>query len=177
MKTRPFTLIAAPTAMQPGGYIAKAYAGRDTPLTPRAEIGIEGDTVLLRWRCEQPMIDASESPMHFIDGCALFAPEHADSPWITMGAPGMAVSGVLWRADRADPYAIRAEGLGTMQRSPALAGWKTEASYAHGIWTVTFTLPHWAPFAAQKKLAAAIWQGAQSERAGLKSVSADWLTP
>lgn len=178
MATRNIRLIAAPTTMQPGGYIPKAYADRDTAATRSAEVGVDssnGYVFTLRWPCAQPMIDASDNPRQFIDSCALLVPETPDSPWITMGAPGMAVQGVLWRADRPQPYAIRAEGLGSVQRSEPPAGWKAEASYANGYWRLTFTIPQWAPLAAHRQFAVAVWQGAQGERAGLKAVSEGWL--
>lgn len=178
MSTREIKLIAAPTALQPGGYIAKAYADRTEAITKSAQITVDtshGFVIGVAWRCNYAMIDASDNPKQFIDGCALLVPEHADAPWITMGAPGMPVAGVLWRADKAEPYAIRAEGLGSVQRSAAPKNWKTEAVYGDGVWRLTFTLPVWAPLAQHKQFAVAIWQGAQSERAGLKSVSEGWL--
>lgn len=176
MATRNIKLIAAPTSMQPGGYIPKAYADRTGAATGSAELTVaDGSVITLRWKCAQPMIDASDNPRQFIDGAALLVPEVADAPWITMGAPGMAVQGVLWRADRPEPYAIRAEGLGSVQRSAPPAGWKTEASWANGYWRVTFTVPQWAPLATHKQFAVAVWQGAQSERAGLKAISEGWL--
>lgn len=179
MNTRSIKLIAAPTEIQPGGYVGKAYAARGTPLTTQAEVESEtssdGFTITLRWRCAQPVIDASDNPRQFIDACALLVPEHPDAPWMTMGGTGMPVAGVLWRADRTEPYAIRAEGFGTVQRSQPPAGWKAESAYANGLWQVTFRLPSWPALAAQKQFAIAIWQGAQSERAGLKSVSPGWM--
>lgn len=178
MSTRQIKLVAAPTAIQPGGYIAKAYADRVNAITPTAQVSVDtsnGFVIGVSWRCDYAMIDASDNPKQFIDAAALLVPEHADAPWITMGAPGMAVQGVLWRADKAEPYAVRAEGLGSVQRSKPQAGWKAEAAYGDGVWRVTFTLPQWAPLAQHRQFAVAIWQGAQSERAGLKSVSEGWL--
>lgn len=178
MSTRTIKLIAAPTAIQPGGYINKAYADRVTPVTPSAEVTVDtsnGYVMRLAWRCAHAMIDASDNPRQFIDGAALLVPEVADAPWITMGQPGMPVQGVLWRADKPEPYAIRAEGLGSVQRSKPPANWKAEAAYGDGVWRVTFTLPEWAPLAQHKLFAVAIWQGSESERAGLKSISEGWL--
>lgn len=178
MTTRNIKLIVAPTAIQPGGYIAKAYADRSEPVTPTAQVSVDtshGFVIEVAWRCTYAMIDASDNPKQFIDGCALLVPDHPDAPWITMGAPGMPVAGVLWRADKPEPYAIRAEGLGSVQRSAPPKNWKAEAVYGDGAWRVKFTLPQWAPLAAHKQFAVAIWQGAQSERAGLKSVSEGWI--
>jgi hypothetical protein len=52
-----------------------------------------------------------DNPTLFPDACALLVPEREDSPWITMGAPGQAVQGLLWRADRDGLYRLRAEGF------------------------------------------------------------------
>lgn len=178
MSTRSIKLIAAPTAFQPGGYIGKAYADRGEPKTPQAEVEVDtgnGLTITLRWRCAHPVIDASDNPRAFIDACALLVPEKTDSPWITMGAPDLPVAGVLWRADKTRPMLIRAEGLGSVQRSEAPNNWAAESVYGDGVWRVTFKLPQWAPLNEHRQFAVAIWQGAQSERAGLKSISEGWL--
>ena len=177
MTVRTLTLIPAPTSMQPGGYVAKAYPDRASAATPQVDVDVDtasGFRITLRWQCAHPVIDASDNARQFIDSCALLVPEKTDAPWITMGAPGLPVAGVLWRADKTAPITIRAEGLGSVQRGNPPADWKAESAYADGAWRVTFTLPQWAPLAAQKRFAVAIWQGAQAERAGLKSITTDW---
>lgn len=178
MKTT-VTLMAPPTAMQPGGYIAKAYADRTKPGTARADIEATENggtwTVTLRWQAPQSVIDASDNPRQFIDGAALFAPTVKDAPWITMGTTDMPVEGVLWRADQPQPLHVRAGGMGTMQRGAAPQGWSAAAQYANGTWQVTFTLPGFPALQQQRQLAFAVWQGAMGERAGLKSVSPGWI--
>ena len=172
-------LIAPPTAMQPGGYVAKAYADRSAPGTKSAEIeALESGgiwTVALRWQAPQAVIDASDNARQFIDGAALFVPTVKDAPWISMGTPETPLEGVLWRADQAKVMHVGAKGLGTVQRAAAPAGWTAVATYVSGSWLVTFTLPGFATLSAQRQVAFAIWQGAQSERAGLKSVSPGWI--
>lgn len=178
MSSRTIRLIAAPPAMQPGGYVAKAYADHDQPRTGKAEVTTNADNgfvITLRWACAQSVIDVSDNPRQFTDACALLVPEVANASWITMGGPGGAVQGVLWRADQPALHAIRAEGLGSVQRSAPPADWKADAAWRNGQWEVTFTLPVWAPLAEHRQFAVAIWQGAQSERAGLKSVSEGWM--
>lgn len=172
-------LITAPTGFQPGGYIASAYADRARPLTARVDVDItvqDGFRFVLNWRCDEAVIDASDNPRQFIDSCALLAPGTADAPWITMGAPGNPVAGMLWRADQHALIAINAEGLGSVQRRAAPAGWTVEASWADRHWRVAFTVPQWPELEAQKQFAVAVWQGALAERAGLKSVSEGWVS-
>lgn len=173
------TLMAPPTAMQPGGYIAKAYADHTQALTERAEIETQEQngiwTVTLRWQAPQAVIDASDNPRLFIDGAALFAPQVKDAPWISMGTAQMPLEGALWRADAQKLSRVQAEGMGTVQRGTAPPDWRAESAYANGFWRVTFTLPGFAALQKNRQLAFAVWQGARSERAGLKSVSPGWI--
>lgn len=170
--------MSAPVAMQPGGYVPVAYADRTTPVTAAAEIAVEpgsgGWRVTLAWACPQPVRETARETDRFADACAVFAPEAPESPWMTMGAQGLAVQGFLWRADRPGLWAIRAEGLGTMQRSAA-TGTQVSADWDNGRWRVVLSLPEWPALAAQRRVALAVWRGAAQERAGLKSVSAGWV--
>jgi DMSO reductase family type II enzyme heme b subunit len=179
MKTT-VTLLPAPTAPQPGGYVPKAYADRVTAVTAKADLSVEaagsGWKIIVSWACAQPIKDISKETDKFIDACALLAPVTADAPWISMGEPGKGVDGILWRADRAQVWHMQAEGLGTMKRNAAPKEWKVGGQWANGRWTVTFELPEWALLGQHKQLALAIWQGSSQERAGLKSVSPGWIS-
>lgn len=174
-------LMVAPPAMQPGGYIMKAYAGRTAPATPEADVRVEttgsgGLLIELAWACAEAQRSIGAQTDRFVDACALLVPTTADAPWITMGAPGKAVEAVYWRADRERPWRLHAEGLGTMQRGEAPAAWSAQGAWAEGRWRVRFALDAWDALAAHKRFGIAIWQGQRSERAGLKSVSTDWLS-
>jgi len=173
-------LMAAPIGMQPGGYIATAYAGRDrSPMTPHVELEVARPPgswrLRLRWPCPTPIQDVSRDPSLFPDAAALFAPQHENSPWLTMGAPGSGVDGVLWRADAKRLHAIHAEGLGSMKREEAPQGWRFAAKHEKGFWQLQLTLPGWRTLDAAGRLAVAIWRGAAQDRGGLKSVSAGWI--
>ena len=177
---RKVDLVAAPIGMQPGGYVAKAYAGRDRePVTPSLELEVARPPgswrLRLRWPCPEAVRDVSRDPSLFPDAAALFAPQHEQSPWVTMGAPGMGVDGVLWRADREDLYRINAEGLGSMKRDEAPASWRFAARHEQGIWQLELTLPGWATLDSSGRVAAAIWRGSAGDRGGLKSVTPGWL--
>lgn len=172
-------LLAAPTGMQPGGYVPRAYAGRDVALTPHLAIEVARPPGIwrlrLRWPCPEPVQDVREDPSRFPDAAAVFAPQADASPWVTMGAPGLGVDGVLWRADAERLIAVTAEGLGTMTRSEAPAGWRFEARHAAGAWQLELTLPGWSTLDASRRVAAAVWRGAAKERGGLKSVTPGWI--
>jgi DMSO reductase family type II enzyme heme b subunit len=172
-------LLAPPTAMQPGGYVAKAYADHSAPLTPSLELEVARPPgiwrIRVRWPCPEPVREVRADPSLFPDAAALFAPRAEQSPWITMGAPGLGVDGVLWRADREQLIAVQAEGLGTMKRGDAPSGWRFDAKHADGVWQLELTLAGWSTLDASGRVAAAVWRGAARERAGLKSVTPGWL--
>ena len=173
-------LIAAPIGIQPGGYLAKAYAGRDeTAVTPNLELEVARPPgswrLRLRWPCPEPVRDVSSDPSLFPDAAALFAPQHEQSPWVTMGAPGAGVDGVLWRADSERLRTVSAEGLGTMKRNDAPESWHFTARHEQGFWQLELSLPGWAALEGSGRLAAAIWRGAAQDRGGLKSVTPGWV--
>lgn len=173
------TLIAAPTSMQPGGYVPKAFADRVQPNVPVADLAVEqagkGWRIQLGWNCAAAVRDTARETDRFADACALLVPETTDAPWITMGEPGKAVAGILWKADRDRPWHVRAEGLGSMARTAAPVDWQVSGAWSEGRWLVNFEFPEWPLLDAQRKLAFAIWAGAAQDRGGLKSVSPGWV--
>lgn len=173
-------LIAAPPGIQPGGYVPVAYADRVQASTSEVQLEASHDgtawRMVLRWACPAPIKDISRETDKFFDACALLVPTVPDAPWMTMGAPGMAVEGVLWRPDKEAPSKVHAEGLGTMQRSAVPGDWKARGEWSEGYWQVTFELPDWPALAQHRQLAFAVWQGATQDRGGLKSVSPGWIS-
>jgi DMSO reductase family type II enzyme heme b subunit len=172
-------LIAAPTAAQPGGYVPKAYAERSTPAirsaTLEAERSPEGWRIRLAWSCPEAVRDISGDTDHFVDAAALAVPAVPDAPWVSMGAPGKAVEGALWRADRPGLLQFRAEGLGTVERDAPPAHWKVTAGWENGAWSVAFDLTPWPQLDQGAQLGFAIWRGTAADRGGLKSISPGWL--
>jgi DMSO reductase family type II enzyme heme b subunit len=172
-------LIAAPTGMQPGGYVREAYLDRMQPRTPSLELEISQSSgvwrAVVQWDCPEPVRDVRANPSFFSDAAALLAPSAADAPWITMGAPGLGVDGVLWRADGEALLRVSAEGLGTVKRTPVPKGWTAAAAWSAGRWRVAFELENWESLARQRQLAVAVWRGADAERGGLKSVTPGWI--
>lgn len=177
--TKTLTLIPAPTSIQPGGYIPAAFADRTVALTPGAEIAVEplakGWRITLAWDCPEPVNSAAGETDKFVDACAVLAPVVADAPWISMGAPAQPVEGLLWRPDREEPWAIHAEGLGTVRRETPSAGTTASGNWQDGRWQVVFEIPAWTALAQNRQIAVAVWRGVAQERAGLKSISSGWL--
>ncbi len=172
-------LLAAPTGMQPGGYVRVAYPDRAAPHTPTASLEFErsarGWRFALAWPCPDPVRDTAGESDRFPDAAAIVVPSVVDAPWITMGAPGRAVAGLLWRADRDALLAVRAEGLGTVERSAASKVRRLASEWSVGAWSLRFEVPVWKELDESKQLAIAIWRGAEHERAGLKSISPGWI--
>jgi DMSO reductase family type II enzyme heme b subunit len=172
-------LIAAPPALQPGGYVRVAYAERVKPTTASLSIDVAeregGFRIELAWECPEPVRDVRADPSRFCDAAALLAPSTAGAPWITMGAPGLGVDGLLWRADGDALLRVRAEGLGKSEREPAASDFRVSAEWSTGVWRVAFEGRAWQSLARQRQLAAAVWRGAAAERGGLKSVTPGWI--
>jgi DMSO reductase family type II enzyme heme b subunit len=180
MKER-IALIPAPTSMQPGGYVPKAYPDRSEARTPWAEVEVVARrtaprlTIRVSWPCPEATLSLTEGTDRFVDAAALLAPSQEGAPWITMGAPNLGVEGLLWRADRDAPIEVRAEGLGTLERKASRPGWRLEADLKQGIWQLAVELDDWRALRTHRQLAVAVWQGRDAERGGLKSVSPGWL--
>jgi DMSO reductase family type II enzyme heme b subunit len=172
-------LIAAPTPLQPGGYVRIAYAERTQPTTRSVDVDVSqhasGFVIALAWECPEPVREVRSDPGRFCDAAALLAPSAAGAPWITMGAPGLALDGWLWRADGDALLRVRAEGLGTLERAAAPAGCAVKAEWSAGVWRVAFETREWPSLAQQRQLAVAVWRGSAAERGGLKSVTPGWI--
>jgi DMSO reductase family type II enzyme heme b subunit len=177
---RTLDLVAAPTAVQPGSYVPKAYADRSGPSVRSATLEVEpatrGRLVRVSWSCPAAVRELGRETDRFVDAAALAIPAAPDTPWVTMGAPGKPLEGALWRADRAELLHFHAEGLGSVKREAPPAHWKVLAEWAEGSWSVTFDLAPWPLLDRSRQLAVAIWHGAADDRGGLKSVSPGWVT-
>ena len=122
-----------------------------------------------------PVTDMRGDPSVFPDAAALFAPAHEESELDHDGRTGARGRGVLWRADTERLFAVHAEGVGTMRRSDAPAGWRYDAGTraASGARPDAARLGprSTAPAVSPPRCGAA----PPRDRGGLKSVSPDWL--
>ncbi len=173
------TLTAAPPALSPGGYVPHAYADRVTPTTARVDFAASTErdrwTIALSWHAPHPVRALDGDPARFLDAAALLVPTTDAAQAMTMGGPADPVEGALWRADAARPLRIGAKGWGTVERQAAPAEWAVEARWKDGFWYVTFRVGTWTALDRFRRLAVAVWQGAERERAGLKSVTPAWI--
>ncbi|MCB1685207.1 MAG: hypothetical protein R3E82_21510 [Pseudomonadales bacterium] len=178
MKQR-INLIAAPPAIQPGGYIRQAYADHIQPQTRLLDVSVEsrgaGWEIFLSWSCVEAVSKTASDVNLFCDAAALLAPATVDAPLMTMGSDAAGVDGWLWAADREGCLRIQAMGLGTVERTPPPPDVRVSAAWIDQRWGVKFELPDWASLSQRRQIGFAVWQGASAERAGLKSVSPAWI--
>ncbi len=173
-------LIAAPPALSPGGYVAKAYADRVQPATKNARVEVvrQGAAwrIALSWPCASPVLSLGDDVDTFVDAAAVLTSSKADTSWMTMGDNGDAVTGVFWRADQEALTGIHAEGLGTVDRLPPPDGVRATSEWKDDRWILQLDFDAWSQLDQQQQIAVAIWQGAERDRGGLKSVSPGWIS-
>jgi DMSO reductase family type II enzyme heme b subunit len=121
----------------------------------------------------------------FADGAALGFPVKDDAPLITMGSPDQPVNAWLWRANLESESApnLIATGLGTSIKTAASTV-RCKGIWKEGRWAVVFSRALTAPEAAGGgaqfasgepiKFGVAVWNGSNSERAGIKAYSEVW---
>ncbi len=119
----------------------------------------------------------------FVDGVAVMFPLSAKASAATMGSPGEPVNAWYWRADKAEPFDVVAEGYGTsVRRSGKEAKLQSGALHQNAQWHVVLARPldignthaRFAP-GEPTKLAFGVWDGGNRERAGRKSFSGDFV--
>jgi DMSO reductase family type II enzyme heme b subunit len=94
---------------------------------------------------------------------------------MTMGSATAGVDGWLWRADRERGLRIAAHGLGSVERCEIPRAVRIAGVWTDGRWGVSFELPAWDALTRERRIGVAVWRGVEAERAGLKSVSPDWI--
>ena len=173
-------------ALQPTPYIQNKWAGKEVGKIKKVGITavVTDENLLFRVEWESPHKSSVIADNdQFVDAVAVMLPVVDSAPMMSMGAEGMPVEIWQWRADDQDGTArqIMAQGWGTSTKSE-----DSEIS-AKGVWRSN----HWAvvltrPLVSKKegtavltrgvnsKFGVAVWEGSNSERAGLKSFSGNW---
>ena len=173
------SLIAAPPAMQPGGYIPDAYKDRLQAVTPTVDVASSQQgkdwLIELRWACPNPVRSIANETDLFTDAAAIMVPGTMNAPWLTMGAPDHPVEAALWRADKSKLYRMHSQGLGTMKRSDPPPSWTFEANWDDGQWHLRYLIGDWPVLDQFGRIGIAIWRGENQDRGGLKSVTQGWI--
>ncbi len=179
-------LIGVPVGLQPSVYIASTMQGREVGAVKKVQMSSlhNGEEIAFRLEWTDPDQDLARTDKNiFPDGAALLFPLGADAPLMTMGAEDQPVNGWHWRADApATGRSNIAHGLGTTEITDPEA-FAAEAEYVNDNWSVVFRRAlrngkqDERQFAAGEsvKIACAVWEGRNGERAGLKAFSPIWL--
>ncbi len=144
----------------------------------------DGRTLTLRISWAMPKAaDKIDDLDRFVDAAAVIFPLARNASAMTMGAKGQPTNAWYWKAGKAHPYDVIAEGFGSSQRHDgATSGLSARAIHADGRWHVVFqrsleTSRDRVRFVPGKKtgIAFAIWDGRNRERSGRKSFSGEFI--
>jgi len=178
-------LIGTPVGLQPTAAVRAAWTGKKIGAVERVALAALHDGKSLAFRLEWS--DPTENreiadTTQFTDAAGVLLPSTAQSQVMTMGAPGAAVNAWYWRADGDQGRHVVAEGLGT-SRTLDTTLVRGRGVWKEGRWHVVIaralridSRDPIAQLAAGEptRFAVAVWDGASSERAGIKAFSGDW---
>lgn len=178
-------LQGTPLGMQPTAAVRNGWKDRRIGVIGSVDVRalLAEDFLLfhLRW------IDPVENRDHgdntvFPDAAAIALPLHERAPLVTMGAPGLPLSAWFWRADSGDQgFEVRAEGPGTTQITSHSV--QANAAWSDGVWQLVLARSLAGNGSADSialeagqvsRFGVAVWEGAHTERGGLKAFSGDW---
>ena len=144
-----------------------------------------GETLSIRLSWEDPVKDDRIQDLdRFVDAAAVLFPLLEDANPLTMGDEKNPVNAWLWRADRDEPFDVIARGYSTSERRPGgSSGLAARGLHRDGAWAVVFQRPlrpgtgEFARFepGGSARIAFAVWEGSNAERAGQKAVSGTFL--
>jgi DMSO reductase family type II enzyme heme b subunit len=185
-KTQQLALSPTPLDMQPTEYVRVSWRGRPygTLASIRASSVHNGEAIFFRLVWDDDTADERLADInHFLDAAAVLFPLSWDAPLLGMGTKGKPVNAWFWRADWERPQNVAAEGMGTTQRRDDRA-LVSQAVHARRRWQVVigrqFARRGAPPGTVALKpgmtwrVAFAVWQGSNQERAGIKAYTPDW---
>jgi DMSO reductase family type II enzyme heme b subunit len=182
-------LTPTPLGLQPSPYIIVSRATMEIGRVKQVRVrsAHNGGTIAFHLGWEDSSRDVKTLDTNvFPDGAGILFPLKGDAPISTMGDETHPVNAWYWRADRpGQAHNNVAGGLGTTrvteQKSIAVS-----AEWGQGRWQVVFSRGLQVPapegeaiqFGAGTavKVAFAVWEGANGERAGIKAFSPEWLS-
>ncbi|MBI2964466.1 MAG: hypothetical protein HYY35_11985 [Deltaproteobacteria bacterium] len=185
--TEVIALKGTPLTLQPSPYVKAAWKGREIGKVKSVRVSSlhNGEDVFFRFAWADPNDNDRISDQNvFPDGAALLFPLNGDAPLQTMGSKTQPVNAWYWRADFGEQGKNNvAEGLGTT-RLTAGSHVVCRASWRGGTWQLVIARPLAVPDQASEavqlrpgsavKMAIAIWEGSNGERAGVKAFSKQW---
>jgi DMSO reductase family type II enzyme heme b subunit len=180
-------LTGTPLGLQPTPYVIASWkqpqVGRVKRLEARSAHNGSEIAFYLEWKDASPETERKDTDV-FPDGAGILFPLHEDAPLATMGDEAHPVTAWHWRADLPDRARINvARGLGTTVVTDRETV-RVDAAWEAGRWRVVFSRPlridagteEAVQFAAGDtlKVAFAVWEGGNGERAGIKAFSPSW---
>ena len=179
------TMMGTPVGLQPTGAIRASWTGKKIGAVERVTIAAVHTGRELAFRLE--WADPTENrdlndTTSFPDAAAVLLPSMPNSVVMTMGAPTAPVNAWYWRADADKSRNVIAEGIGT-SRTVDVELVRGRGVWKEGRWKVVIAralrIDTKEPVAqidvgATSRFAVAVWDGANSERGGIKSFSGDW---
>ena len=179
------SLMGTPVGLQPTAAIRASWTGKKIGAVERVEVAALHTGRNLAFRLE--WADATENrdlteTTAFPDAAAVLLPSSPQSTVMTMGAPGAAVNAWYWRADADACRHVVAEGLGTT-RTVDVELVRGRGVWKEGRWRVVIVralrIDTKEPVAQleigeETGFGVAVWDGANSERGGIKAFSGDW---
>ncbi len=179
-------LAGMPVHAQPSRYVRTAWADRPVGavrfLSVRAAHNSRDMIFRLEWADETENRDYANGTA-FPDAAAVIFPMNGDAPLETMGSAKAPVNAWYWRANFEEDAAenLVSRGLATEEVSGS-GSVKARARWGDGKWRVIFVRPLTAEqrqgveFKNGKpvKVAFAVWEGSNQERANLNAYSKEW---
>ncbi|GIW40827.1 MAG: hypothetical protein KatS3mg076_1404 [Candidatus Binatia bacterium] len=181
-------LVPTPLANQPSPYVVAACDPRKHGRVRRLAVQAahDGETIAFRLEWKDPHRDEdTQDADRFPDACGILFPlREGNPPLLEMGSPSAPVNAWYWRADaNGEVRNTIAHGLGTTESTPRSAI-RARAAWRRGVWSVVLARPLLVPDQADEtvqlspgtgvRVAFAVWEGSNGERAGLKSFSGEW---
>ncbi len=162
----------APVALQvqPTAYIREAWIDRDYGQTARAEVRAASDGDRLYLRVE--WADDPAPNREFQDAVSAIFPTNGSGVLATMGDKEKPLALWFWEHGRQGALRLISTGPGVVRKDPE-AELGATGVLADGRWSVVLSGP--AAIAEKQKVALAVWNGSNEERAGLAAVSREWL--
>jgi DMSO reductase family type II enzyme heme b subunit len=180
-------LTPTPLGLQPSPYIVVSRATAEIGRVKRVRVrSAHNGSVIgfhLEWEDSSREVEMTDTDV-FPDGAGILFPLKGDAPLTTMGEEKQPVTAWHWRADRPEHARNNvAAGLGTTrvtdERLIAVS-----AVWEKGRWRVAFTRALQIPAPSDEaiqfrvgstmKVAFAVWEGSNGERAGIKAFSPEW---
>ncbi len=178
------TLEPTPVGSQPSEYVINAWKERPYGLTERLRVAAahNGEALFFRFSwLDETRDDSIRDSDRFADAAAVLFPVGGDAPLQSMGSPEQPVNAWYWRPDLEAPLSVTATGLGktARQKNGALSA---AGSHGQGGWQVVISRPFTVPGGGlvilqpgrTTKVAFAVWQGSNQERAGIKAATLEW---